>query len=1184
MTGRLNGLTGQSLCNCSQPNNQLDNLTLQHQICNLSVLDFKTTSNHDVDHTLSSESDGLNSSPISQNRTEHSPSNTVQNSQVLADRPSNRRSVQLDIVNQFKPTEPIALESLSDLFDEKLLYNAPNQHIEANEDIQDTKVPGIVIDNDRPIANLKHVLLHRMIHTTNSVNHIRINTPINYNAFSIDSERLSNRQNNSLMFYHDRTTNLTCLLDSGSQISVIPRHPDDKVDSNAKYELTGAGGHKIQTYGKQIIKLKLGNKYYRWTFVKADVKNAIIGIDFLKCHRLLVDPESNSLINKETLEEVKCTTTDESSKCLNIEITDPIMKLLEERPELTSEKSTFSNQKHNVVHFIHTEGGPVKAPIRHYNPKIQQVIRDTFHEYLELGIVRHSDSDWSSPLAIVKKKDNQYRVCGDYRFLNKVSKMDNYGIPYLPAFNSLMHGSTVFSKLDLLKAYHQINVYHKHVHKTAVSTPIGLFEFLKMPFGLKTAGQTMQRFVDMVLGKFYKFVFVYIDDIIIFSKNEQDHHEHLKTVFDQLSTFGLKINIKKSEFCKPKLNFLGHEVDQHGVKPDQSKVNSIINMPIPSTYGQIKRYLGMVTYYSKHIEHFASLRSSLNVYLAKPKQWKNRSIKLTDKQLNDFHQINRQLANASLLYHPRLDTTLTLHTDASSVGVGAVLNQLNPDLEQLEPLFFFSKKLDQNWKDHPIYQKELEAAFLAVKRLNKFLIGQKTILYTDNQALFKALNNPKEQSPVDVRKMMFITQYIDEVRYVSGTDNVIADALSRLECDQITLNAMRLDAKIDYKFLFESQQKDQFLRSQSDNDKYKYKLIQADDQEYRMAFFVSSGFKELIYVPLSAREMIMSAYHKLFHPGYKSTSRLIAQAFYWNTLNTDVRQFVKHCLDCQQAKTTRKNQIPPSRISVPDQRFKQIHMDLVGPLPPVDGCRYIMTFIDRFSRFTVAQPVDSIDTMSVWSTLVNSWIKYFGCPQRVTTDRGRQFDNPLFRSLCKNFNIKLNHTTSYHPQSNGIVEREHRKLKNSLRSLRDSDWKDRLPIVVIGWNNAIREDFLKSPSQLLYGTSTRLPIEFFEPPTSMLITPDIARSYQQELDVFRSYNTSQHSNRYPTFTQPGLGQAKYVWVRNENVHGLDMLYNGPFEILERKDDYYVIKKKTTNSSTDTVHISRVKPAFLINSD
>ena len=780
------------------------------------------------------------------------------NEQTLLDAQSNQDTRPNDneepTVELERVKEPDGLDSLEKLFgdqpqtsteqvDQQSGTPAESKKCESHGNIE---IPRVVLGSPPPVANLKQRLLQRILQTGPTVDTQRTQAPVNYLTLSINLPNKRRVHGNHLMYYRDHASKRVYLSDGGSQVSVIPQTATDREDSNAKFALKGAGGRQIKTYGTEQIKLKLGSGYYRWTFIKADVKHAILGIDFMR-HQLLIDPSTDTLVNRTTGEVIECTPVAGASSSLNVIIQDPILLLLQDRPELTSDENSFRTQKHNVVHFIHTQGGPIKAPSRQYNPAIREVIRRTFMEYLELGIVRYSNSDWSSPLAVVTKADGGYRCCGDYRALNRITRMDNYGLPLLSSFNTLMHGCTVYSKLDLLKAYHQIGVYGPHVHKTAVSTPIGLFEFLRMPFGLKTAGQTLQRFIDSIMREFAEFSFVYLDDVIVFSSSMEEHKTHLGRIFDKLVLFGLRLNLKKCEFAKEKLTFLGHEVDKDGVRPDQAKVEAIRNMPVPKTVGQVKRYLGMVSFYARHIPHFATLRSSLNVFLSNPKGKRAERVQLSSRQIADFHEINNRLSDATLLYHPRMDTTLTLHCDASDTGVGCVLNQFDPDLEQLEPIFFFSKDLGEKWPNQPIFRKELEAAFLAVKRLNKFLIGQKTVLFTDNKALFLALNNPKDQPPKEFRRMEYISQFVDEVHLVEGRANIVADALSRIEYDQQTLNSIRLDAIIDYAKLAAEQQVDPALQIAKSGDRFKLRSICANGwmcgTTRRMAIVIWSTFR-----------------------------------------------------------------------------------------------------------------------------------------------------------------------------------------------------------------------------------------------------------------------------------------------------------------------------------------------------
>ena len=252
---------------------------------------------------------------------------------------------------------------------------------------------------------------------------------------------------------------------------------------------------------------------------------------------------------------------------------------------------------------------------------------------------------------------------------------------------------------------------------------------------------------------------------------------------------------------------------------------------------------------------------------------------------------------------------------------------------------------------------------------------------------------------------------------------------------------------------------------------------------------------------------------------------------------------------------------------------------------------HVMTFIDRHTRYLMAVPIPDQKTLTVWKTLLDCWVKYFGSPAQLTCDRGTQFTNPLFHYLCKNFKIHVNHTTAYNPSANGIVEREHRKLKASLRAFKDPSWTDRLAILVLAWNNAVREDFRKSPAQLMFGSSTVLPIDFFERPPTIdePISEALADEYQAELDAFRSPRTCQHARRYDPFVHSRLRDCSHVWIRDETRTGLDMPYVGPFKVLARSDKFFkvqrrkVLKDGKEKIEEDTVSITRIKPAFLLNS-
>lgn len=974
-----------------------------------------------------------------------------------------------------------------------------------------------------------------------------------------------------LMYLRDQLTDTKCLIDTGSKVTVIPRTVESIEDRDAPYRITAANGQQIKTYGTKRTRLQFHGKRFTWTFIVADVRETILGIDFLRNFEFTITPHLNQISNDRCT--LKCNLTRSSPFCLKLDITDPVLQLLEQFPNLTNSE----NQpiKHNVVHYIHTgDARPIKANNRHYNPKIQQVIRETFDGYLKSGYVRPSSSEWSSPLAVVRKKTKGFRCCGDFRLLNKLTKSDNYPMPYLLSFNSRMFGSKFFSKIDLETAYHQIPVFKEHICKTAVSTPNGLFEFVRCPYGLKTAGNTWQRLIDGVLRELFAFLYVFVDDIVVFSETKEQHLEHLRRVFQKLSDAELKININKSEFCKEQISFLGFDVDRNGVRPSKEKVEAIRNLPLPNTIGKLKTFLGMINYFCHSIKDYAAIRHPLNRFQSTPKSQNRRPLRLNRKEQRAFEQLRQALFDATLLAHPDPNATLVIHTDASSIAVGASLSQLI-DLKP-QPLYLFSKRLPSTFLHKPIYYKELEAVYLMIKKVEKYLMGQKVILYVDNEALAKSISNPRDKPDVELRKLMYISEHIDEVVHVNGATNFTADYLSRIEC-----NSMIIEPQINYHKLFTEQLTDPDLIDMQPDENLKKKNINYQGINYSVWFYENLQIKDLIYVPASMVNSTIAACHNLVHPGQKATVRYLANKFYWPTLKKDTKRFVKDCLRCQTSKKSKHQIVPVSRINVPANRFEHIHLDLVGPLPLTeDGHLYLLTIIDRYSRFFQAIPIKSKTAKESWSAFARGWIQYFGLPKTITMDRGSNFKSKYFTKLCKHFGIRQIHTCSYHPEANGLLEGYHHKLKNSLRALADPNWSERIPIINLIWNNVIREDGLYSPSQIVFGTNLLLPNDFFEDPIDAKLvskpTLDLIRKYMSDMSTLRSTETNLHRNRFPGIISKDLQSNPFVFEVEHSRTGINPTYRGPFEVLDRKESYFTIQKPTGPSN---VSIQHLKPAY-----
>ena len=405
-----------------------------------------------------------------------------------------------------------------------------------------------------------------------------------------------------------------------------------------------------------------------------------------------------------------------------------------------------------------------------------------FEFMLSHNIIRPSHSQWASPLHIVSKKDGSSRVCGDYRRLNALTIPDRYPLPRMEQFQYMLHGKKFFSKIDLFKAYYQIPIVEEDKCKTAITTPFGLYEFNVMSFGLRNAPATFQRFVHNVFRGF-DFIFSYLDDNLIASETLEEHKQQLKSVFDRLAHYGLRINLSKSIFCVQELEFLGYQISPGGIKPLPSKVKALSEYKLPETLHQLRTFLGFINFYRSFMPNAAKNQSILHDYLKGAKKKDSRKVPWTESGKKQFELCKSDLLECTMLANFNPDLQLALFCDASDIAIGSVLQQ--KDGNNWQPLAFYSKKLNTAQQNYSTYDKELLGIYLSVKHFQHLLEARQFIIFTDHKPLTYALSRkaPKKDTtvPRQIRYLHYISQFCTDIRHVSGKDNIIADTLSRLE-------------------------------------------------------------------------------------------------------------------------------------------------------------------------------------------------------------------------------------------------------------------------------------------------------------------------------------------------------------------------------------------------------------------
>ncbi|GFU59169.1 retrovirus-related Pol polyprotein from transposon 297 [Trichonephila clavipes] len=475
----------------------------------------------------------------------------------------------------------------------------------------------------------------------------------------------------SRLFLSDRKSGQKFLIDSGSEICVIPPSPTMNKSPQSNFSLFAANNTKIPAYGMVRKELNLGlRRPFIGNFIIADVSSPIIGADFLKHFNLLIDLKKKRLVDVETSLFTSCVFSNiVQPSILTVDANISFKNILSEYPDLSNPSLISKSASHGTVHHIITTGPPVTARPRRLHPKLYDAVKVEFEFLLAQGIFRPSKSPWSSPLHVVLKSDSTVRPVVDYRQLNSVTEFDSYPMPYLSDFAHALHGKRIFSKIDIFKTFHQIPIAECDIPKTAVTTP-----------------------------------------------------------------WGLKLNISKCVFGVTELIFLGHLITPDGIKPLPDKVQAVLDYKQPETVVSLRKFLGLLNFYRSFLPKAAEQQYLLSEFLKGSKGKKDsKPLNWSSEAITAFQRCKQALADAALLAHPSPSAPLALHVDASDYAIGGALHQVVDS--ELQPLAFFSRKLTLSEKSYSAYDRELLAIYSAIRHFRYMLEARDFTVFTDHKPL-----------------------------------------------------------------------------------------------------------------------------------------------------------------------------------------------------------------------------------------------------------------------------------------------------------------------------------------------------------------------------------------------------------------------------------------------------------------
>ena len=692
---------------------------------------------------------------------------------------------------------------------------------------------------------------------------------------------------------------------------------------------------------------------------------------------------------------------------------------------------------------------------------------------LDRDLIEKCEGPWRANTLLLKKKDGTTRFAIDYRLLNSQTDIIAFPMPLIQEILANLNGVKFMSKVDFCDGFWAILIREEDREQTGFVTRSGHWQWKVSPQGYASSPGIFQRAVNDTLGDMmWKTAMPYIDDVIVFSKTFKEHLKHLEELFQRLEKANFFLKLRKCEFLMESMEYLGHNISIQGMSPSKEKIQAILNLPIPNNPRSVKRVLGLGSYYRKYIKDFAARTHAMRELTKKTVKFN-----WTAECQKEFDDMKIALTSEPIMAYPDWSKEFIVTTDASKKGLGAILSQKYDDAERV--IEYASRGLQGGEPNYGISELECSAVMWAVDKFAMYIRNSKFRLITDHRAL-QSIKNIKSNNLRLLRWSLKLADMNYDVEYKPGKLLTNADPLSREIAALIreaSKRASGLRDLVKQSGSIELDLDDNSVWTVFQKGKDIWLLDQNDNLHHKLEWW--SQPRKVITDTEEIR-VILSSIHDNGHLGFKKCYARLQKSYFWWGMHQDCKLYCKSCEVCLCRLPARRNVGGKLGRLVATRRNELIGIDLFSGLPKSGQFGAILVITDYVSKYTMAIPLVNKKPMSVANAIYEKWITIFGFPEKIQSDKGKEFTAKLVKAFYKVFQIKKLQTSGWHPQANGQVERFNRTMADMLAKTCAEDqvnWSNYLSTVTMEYNAMRHRVTGESPHFLMFGKEFRMPID-----------------------------------------------------------------------------------------------------------